>query len=127
MLSAFGSLMSSAAWVAAVLPPATSRRGQRQTGETPRVAQAFQQYTDGSHRVGCVALRAQGGLVAALASNSDHSGGQICALTLREDASDAECETELATLPLESSCPNDGAVDAAGRCVRVLHGTLGGC
>ena len=63
-----------------------------------------------------MALRAEGGLVAAFAENTDHSGGKLCALTLREDASDVECELEI-ELPLEpSSCPNDGAVDAAGRC-----------
>ena len=62
-----------------------------------------------------MALRTEG-LLAALADAPDHSGGKICALTLREDASYAECELTL-SLPLEpGSCPNDGAVDAAGRC-----------
>jgi sugar lactone lactonase YvrE len=69
-----------------------------------------------SCRVGCVALRERGGLVAALAVNADHSGGVLCGLTLSHDADAAVCEP-IVPLPLEpSSCPNDGAVDARGRC-----------
>lgn len=66
-------------------------------------------------RVGCVALRERGGLLAAVAVNADHSGAALCALTLPQDAAAAECE-HVASLPLEpSSSPNDGAVDAHGR------------
>ena len=68
-------------------------------------------------RVGCIALRERGGLVAALAVKPDHSSGALCALILSYDTR-AVCEP-VATLPLEpSSCPNDGAVDACGRCAR---------
>ena len=72
-------------------------------------------------RVGCVALREEGGLVAALAVTSNHSGGKLCALTLRGDANGADAVCELITgLPLESSsCPNDGAIDPTGRCVNI--------